>query len=351
MQPLPISKVILLSLLFLFVSSCTPALDKTAPEPLQATPTLKFVPTKEETQIFKTEVTATSTVTPATSTMTPVITEIQETATVMDLIHCGDVFCQVSWDGFLNRPIGEPYRDTIDSTYPYAGTRDGTLEVHHGVEFVNSSGTPVLAAQDGEVVYAGTDMQTLMGPYYNFYGNVVILKHSDLFDGTDIFSLYAHLSKMGVEVGDQVIAGDKIGNVGATGSAIGSHLHFEVRVGQNDYDHTFNPVLWFPAGSSSEENRSTILAGKITDRFGDPVQDLSIALERLGTNGEIEGYLYAQTYQSTGINGYPGLDENFAIPDIPPGKYRLAFVYGTMHEVYFTLEPGHLGFVEFQLEQ
>ncbi len=346
MQTLPLLKIISMGLLIFAVTACNPV-----PDLPQGAPTITVLPTNEEVPGTKTEIAATSTMTPAASTIPPVVTEVQETFTVIDLLHCGEIFCQAPWDGFLNRPIGETFRDTIDPTYPYASTRDGTLEIHHGVEFVNSSGTPVMAAQDGEVVYAGTDMDILMGPYNNFYGNVVILKHPDLFDGKDIFSLYAHLSVMGVEVGDQVKSGESIGNVGATGSAIGSHLHFEVRVGQNDYDHTVNPILWFPAALPSEKYRSAVLAGKITDRNGDPVQDLSISLERLGPNGGIEAYIYGQTYQTTGINGYPDLEENFAIPDIPPGEYRLAFVYGTLHEVFFTLEPGYLGFVEIQLDQ
>jgi murein DD-endopeptidase MepM/ murein hydrolase activator NlpD len=57
------------------------------------------------------------------------------------------------------------------------------------------------------------------------YGNTVIVDHGDGFT-----SLYGHLSQLGVSVGSSVDRGDVVGLVGATGTATGNHLHFEIRV-------------------------------------------------------------------------------------------------------------------------
>jgi murein DD-endopeptidase MepM/ murein hydrolase activator NlpD len=279
------------------------------------------------------------------ATASPTFVIVKDTPTAFERLDCGEVFCQVEWQGFLSRPISQDFRNTIDPTYPYASTKDGTLDVHIGVEFVNSSGTPVIAGAKGEVVFAGQDDQVLLGPYPGFYGNVVILRHPGLYDDQDVFNIYGHLSVIDVEEGEFVATGDVLGKVGATGYAIGSHLHFEVRLGQNDAAHTVNPVLWFSPLNSEDEGNRAALAGVITSRDGTPLPELGLALERLNSEGKPFAYYYPKTYNNTGINGHPELGENFTLYDLPPGNYRLAFVYGTLYEYFFTLEPGHLGFI------
>lgn len=88
--------------------------------------------------------------------------------------------------------------------------------MHTGVDFPAPQGTSIRAAQSGEVIFAG-----LMGAY----GQVVVLDH-----GGGISTLYAHMSSIGVKVGQDVVKGDRIGAVGRTGWSTGPHLHFEVRV-------------------------------------------------------------------------------------------------------------------------
>ncbi len=88
---------------------------------------------------------------------------------------------------------------------------------HSGIDIVAPRGTPVRAAAEGKVAYAG------WAP--GGWGNLVIVDHAS---GTR--SMYAHLSAVGVKVGEAVVAGSRVGRVGATGEAMGPHLHFEVRV-------------------------------------------------------------------------------------------------------------------------
>lgn len=87
-------------------------------------------------------------------------------------------------------------------------------DFHLGNDLAAVEGTPVLAAADGIVRYAGT---------HNSYGNYLRLLHAD---GDE--TLYAHLQYLFVRTGQRVTAGQCIGTVGETGNATGPHLHFEI---------------------------------------------------------------------------------------------------------------------------
>ena len=87
---------------------------------------------------------------------------------------------------------------------------------HAGVDFPALAGTPVLASQSGKVVIA----ENL---YYS--GNTVVIDH-----GYGIYTLYAHLSEIGVRPDEMVKAGAEIGKVGATGRVTGPHLHWGLTI-------------------------------------------------------------------------------------------------------------------------
>jgi hypothetical protein len=87
---------------------------------------------------------------------------------------------------------------------------------HEGIDMGAPTGTPVLAAADGEVVYSGDKVRG--------YGNMVVLQHAG-----DLLTVYAHNSLLLVHVGDRIVVGQEIARVGSTGRSTGTHLHFEVR--------------------------------------------------------------------------------------------------------------------------
>ena len=94
---------------------------------------------------------------------------------------------------------------------PFTGQR----AFHEGIDFMAEQGTPILAAAGGVVVYSDFHPQ---------YGNMIEIDH-----GNDLVSRYAHASKRMVKLGDVVVRGVKVAEVGKTGRATGTHLHFEVR--------------------------------------------------------------------------------------------------------------------------
>lgn len=91
----------------------------------------------------------------------------------------------------------------------------GRNAFHEGVDFVSETGTAIVAAAGGVVVYSD---------YHAEYGNMLEVDH-----GNGLVTRYAHGSKRLAKVGDVVLRGQKIGEVGSTGRSTGSHLHFEVR--------------------------------------------------------------------------------------------------------------------------
>ena len=94
-------------------------------------------------------------------------------------------------------------------------------EFHKGVDIANVAGTNVMAAAAGIVTHS---------KYMNGYGNVVIIKH--MINGQLHSTAYAHLSSLGVSSGQQVSQGESIGKMGNTGRSFGSHLHFEIHIGE-----------------------------------------------------------------------------------------------------------------------
>jgi murein DD-endopeptidase MepM/ murein hydrolase activator NlpD len=132
------------------------------------------------------------------------------------------------WQGpfkqLINSAVQSSFAD--QRTYVYQG-RDVDQQVHLGFDLASTAHAPVQASNAGRIVFAD---------FLGIYGNCVIVDH-----GLGLQSLYAHLSSIGVKVGDTVTQGQELGKSGTTGLAGGDHLHFTMLLG----GHAVTPVDWW----------------------------------------------------------------------------------------------------------
>jgi murein DD-endopeptidase MepM/ murein hydrolase activator NlpD len=132
------------------------------------------------------------------------------------------------WQGpfkqLINSAVESSFAD--QRTYVYKG-QEVDRQVHLGFDLASLAHAPVHASNAGKIVFAD---------FLGIYGNCVIVDH-----GLGLQSLYAHLSSIGVKVGDTVTQGQELGKSGTTGLAGGDHLHFTMLLG----GHPVTPVDWW----------------------------------------------------------------------------------------------------------
>ena len=124
----------------------------------------------------------------------------------------------------LIKPLDDGY--TLTSDYGYrVDPIDGSTSFHSGVDLVGPHHGNIYAVADGQVTWAGVQSS---------YGNCVEIKH--IINGVEVYSFYAHMSRIDLQVGDLVEQGDVIGLEGGDqaldpnpGRTTGHHLHFEMR--------------------------------------------------------------------------------------------------------------------------
>jgi murein DD-endopeptidase MepM/ murein hydrolase activator NlpD len=300
--------------------------------------------------------------------ITPTAHEASPAPSQVPPTPCPPDLCTISGSLFLARPIGPPGNDSLDVTYRFGSTQGGLRDPHHGVEFLNPHGTPVLATADGTVVVAGTDLDptsprgvwpiTFYGPYMNFYGNLVVIEHAvpeavltafpDM--PRPLYTLYGHLSEIDVQVGQQVNAGEQIGKVGQAGIATGSHLHFEVRLGENTYQASRNPELYLTPHLDGNGQPMGAVAGRFLDSFQNSQEKDSIVLQHLpqGPDGPIDFEVTVLTYEEKGLVGQPPWLESFAVGDLPVGWYRISFPMGGLRQELLQVLPGQVTNVTFR---
>ncbi|MEM6467364.1 MAG: M23 family metallopeptidase, partial [Pseudomonadota bacterium] len=129
-----------------------------------------------------------------------------------------------------------PYAMPVTASHRFTsgfGTRrdpvTGARRAHNGLDFAAPLGTPIKTSADGVVVFAGRQRG---------FGKLIKVRHTFGFE-----TLYAHLNKIHVKVGDRVSRGDHIGDMGTTGRSTGVHLHYEVRIGGKPV----NPMIYIKA--------------------------------------------------------------------------------------------------------
>lgn len=123
-------------------------------------------------------------------------------------------------------PFALPVKSSFRFTSGF-GPRWGRM--HNGTDFAASHGTAIFSTADGVIIHAGRQ---------SGYGNLIKIQHE-----FGIETRYAHLSRIGVKVGQRVSRGERIGDMGNTGRSTGTHLHYEVRVG----GRPVNPMTYIKA--------------------------------------------------------------------------------------------------------
>ncbi|MBT3336782.1 MAG: M23 family metallopeptidase [Anaerolineae bacterium] len=260
-----------------------------------------------------------------------------------------ETFCVEDAHFWLPRPIGTEYQNEVERGYRYGSTINGKRDPHHGVEFINELGTPTLAVADGRVLYAAEDRPAIYAPWERFYGNLVIIQHEFPTLDVPLYTFYAHLSSINVVEGERVKTGQTIGNVGMSGGAIGSHLHFEVRLGEN-YSDTRNPELWLQPLDET--------CGGIVVRIHNQNEKqlrVPVVVERVGVSeSDLEWVASLEAYAAE--SDPVGMDdlwqETHAIADLPAGEYRVSFSYaGQYWERFVEVHPDKVTAIYFLIEE
>lgn len=268
-----------------------------------------------------------------------------------------------TWDSFtplspeeadhywLGLAFAPGYNQYYSPSYQFGSTAGGRYRPHHGVDISNPLGTPVISMAGGEVIHAGPDNPTLLGPYNNFYGNSVVVRLDRTLTTPEgekeVFLLYGHLNEVFAERGQRINPGDSVGTVGMTGIAIGPHLHVEIRVGQNSYMTAVNPVLWMqpPSGTGA-------VAIRLVNAQGQSWSGARVSLLRYEGEGA-RWVRTVETYRSEEpLRSNPLWGENGAESNLTAGAYYIAAeVNGEKVGQNIVIADGKTTFVELRTQQ
>ncbi len=241
---------------------------------------------------------------------------------------------------YFVRPIAANEINWPLASYRYGGMFFGDV-VHTGIDIPTGKGTPIVAAGAGTVVWA--DWGFFSGWDENKddpYGQAVAIRHDFGFEGQSLYTVYAHMSRIDVTRGQWVQAGEQLGLVGDTGHTTGPHLHFEVRVGRNDFFDTYNPELWIapPQGWG-------VLVGKVLDEKGTPLRHFQVRIHAY-ESGRLRR---VRTYGPQVVNGDPFYQENLVLSDLPAGWYEIQIQYENEElRQQIQIFPGQVSYFTFR---
>ncbi len=247
---------------------------------------------------------------------------------------------------WLAKPLPGGGRFLINQNFPYGYDLNGRLLLHNGVDSAEPLGTAVLAVGDGTVVVAQDDLNAWYGWRCDWYGHLVVIELDQTYQGEPLYALYGHVLNINVEAGQRVQVGEQVAEVGFGGAATAPHLHFELRVGENAFGATLNPMLWIDPGATRG-----VIAGRLLDPEGRPWRGVGLSLVGKSENtssGNTWTYLDDPLHY---INPDPGYAENFVFADVKPGEYEVyTKVQGVEYRAPVTVTAGGLAVVELRSE-
>ena len=242
---------------------------------------------------------------------------------------------------YFAAPISATFPADPEWDYRYGGVFFGPDVIHTGVDLPAPRGTPVLAAGPGTVVWAGIGLYTGSPDYLKDpYGLAVAIRHDFGYQDQPLFTIYAHMDEIDVVVGQWLTTGQVLGKVGSTGNTTGPHLHFEVRLGKNDFFTTRNPELWIapPQGYG-------VLAGRVMSTNGTTLKNYLVNLRNIQTGEKYLVYTYAS---DTTIHSDGYYNENLVLGDLPAGVYELNVPFSAHNNpVKIQILPGQITYFSF----
>lgn len=240
---------------------------------------------------------------------------------------------------YFTRPIATDAVNWPSADYRYGDFFIDTDIVHTGIDIAADRGTPVIAAAAGKVTWAGEGLYKGGNVAGDPYGLAVTIRHNFSYNEREVYTIYAHMDRVDVVVGQNVEAGEQLGIVGTTGKTTGPHLHFEVRIESNSFFYTRNPELWLapPQGWG-------VLVGNMIDRYGFPLYKNKIKV----TSEELGKTWVVRTYGPTSVNKDDFYRENLVLSDLPAGDYWIEFrVRWKDYRHKITIKPGMVTYFNF----
>ncbi len=241
---------------------------------------------------------------------------------------------------YFTSPIAATYPADPVWDYRYGGIYFGPDIIHTGIDLPAPRDTEVMAAAPGTVVWAGYGFFSgVAGNTDDPFGLAVSIRHDFGYQGQPLFTTYAHLSEVDVVLGQWLKAGDVLGNIGETGVTTGPHLHFEVRLGENDFWKTRNPELWLAPSQGYG-----VLAARIMGTYGTLLDSYTFFLKSLETGHQFT----IITYANLNVHSDDYYQENAVIGGLPAGVYEINIPYGALNRKQtIQINPGQVTFFNF----
>jgi len=239
---------------------------------------------------------------------------------------------------FFARPIAADEINWPLANYRYGGVFWANV-VHTGIDIPVKTGTPVNAAAGGRVNWAGYGLLRGIDDPDDPYGLAVVIRHDFGYQGQTLYTVYGHLSRIDVSEGQHVESGDILGLSGATGHVTGPHLHFEVRIGKNNFSKSRNPELWL-----SPPQGWGVLAGRLLDFTGRflPSKSVLILSSDSGRKWTVK------SYGKGSVNSDDYYRENLVIGDQPAGNYSIWIPRETSKHLDIQILPGRVSYFTYR---
>jgi murein DD-endopeptidase MepM/ murein hydrolase activator NlpD len=217
---------------------------------------------------------------------------------------------------YLTRPIAADEVNWPEWDYRYGGVIEGKELGHSGIDIAANRYTPIIAAGPGVVGWAGYGLMNRDDDINDPYGLAVLIEHDFGYNGHRVSTVYGHMERIDVTVGQRVVAGQQLGLVGITGNSTGPHLHFETRLQFDNYAATRNSELWL-----SPPQGWGVLVARLMRENSTPLYMLPVFVQSKATAQVWE----VHTYGPTNIHYDDYYRENLVLSDLPAGEYEVSF--------------------------